>query len=146
MSMDLWGFKNAGELENNASELPDAILKEQIDLLGEKTNHVLCGKPMFLKIHSDGAEFRAATIFNVVVLALDDYTKTILIIYSNPEEEYPIAITVGDDIAEDRDGFHPKYRCGNKDDFIRSIKEILGSEDTMKTVQMLYSKAAVLVK
>lgn len=144
--MDLWNFKDAKELEKNIVDLPDTILKEQINLLGEKTNYVLYGKPMFLKVRSEEIDFKVATIFNIVVPSLDNYTKTLLIMYSNPEEEYPIAITVGKDFSEDKETFMPTYTCDNKEDYIKAIREILGSEDTMRIIQMLYSKAALLEK
>ena len=129
--MDLWSFEDVKELERNIADLPDTILKEQINLLGEKTNYVLYGKPMFVKVRSEEIDFKVATLFNIVVPSLDNYTKTLLIMYSNPEEEYPIAITVGKEFAEDKDTFRPNYTCDNKEDFIETIRKILGSEDTI---------------
>lgn len=146
MSMDLWNFKDARDLEKITVFLPDSILKEQILLLGEKTNHVLYGKPIFLKLKLEDFEYKMATIFDVVVPALDNYSKTLLVMYSNPEEEYPVAITLGGDIAEEDTFFSPDYTCNSKDEFVKAIKEILSSDQVMKTIQILYSKAYMLAK
>jgi len=45
MTRDLWGFMGVKELEKYTKDLPDTILKEQIGLLGEKTNFIVYGKP-----------------------------------------------------------------------------------------------------
>lgn len=144
MSTDLWGFKDEKDLQKNTADMPDTILKEQIALLGEKTNFVLYGKPVFIKVMSQDIEFKVATIFNVVVPSLDDYEKTILIMYSNPEANYPIAITVNSSYEEDREWFVPKYTCNTKEEFINAIREILSSTEVMETVCTLYSKAYML--
>ena len=83
MSKDLWGFKDPKELEKSTQDMPDSILKEQISLLASKTNYILYGKPTFIKVRSEGIDFKVATVFNVVVPALDNYSKTLLIMYSN---------------------------------------------------------------
>lgn len=70
---------------------------------------------MFLKAQSKKINFKVATIFDIVVPALDNYTKKLLIMYSNPEEEYPIAITAGKEISEDKDTFTPDYTCDKTD-------------------------------
>lgn len=144
MDRDLWGFKNEKDLERKITDLPDTILKEQIAKLGEKTNYVLYGKPIFLKIKFADFDYKMATIFNIVAPALDNYTKILLIMYSNPEEEYPVAITVGQELAKEEDYFIPDYTCNNLDEFVVAMKQILSSEETMSIVQMLYSKASML--
>lgn len=80
MERDFWGFTDFTDLEKNTKDMPDAILKEQIALLGEKTNFTIYGKLVFIKVKSEEIEYKVATIFNVVVPALDNYEKTILII------------------------------------------------------------------
>ena len=101
MERDLWGFKDVRELEKSTKDMPDMILKEQIALLGKKTNFTIYGKPVFIQVKSPLIEYKVATIFNVVVQALDNYEKTLLIMYSNPETEYPVSITLGSSYAED---------------------------------------------
>ena len=41
MARDLWGFHNVKDLEKSTKDMPDSILKEQIVLLGEKTNYTV---------------------------------------------------------------------------------------------------------
>ena len=101
MAIDLWGFKNVKDLEKNTSDFPETILKEQISALGDKTGFVLYGKPIYMKVTNHEVEYGAATIFNVIVPALDDYSKTVLIMYSNFEQNYPVAISVGKSFSED---------------------------------------------
>ncbi|MEZ3479493.1 MAG: hypothetical protein K1W08_12945 [Lachnospiraceae bacterium] len=144
MERDLWGFKDVRELEKSTKDMPDMILKEQIALLGKKTNFTIYGKPVFIQVKSPLIEYKVATIFNVVVQALDNYEKTLLIMYSNPETEYPVSITLGSSYAEDCEQFSPQYTCHDKEDFETAIKEILSSERVLKIIQMLYSKAVML--
>ncbi|MTI86126.1 MAG: hypothetical protein FH756_20090 [Firmicutes bacterium] len=144
MIKDLWGFKDPKELEKSTKDMPDSILKEQISLLAEKTNNILYGKPTFIKVRSEEINFKVATVFNVVVPALDNYSKTLLIMYSNPESEFPVAISVGSSYEEDCEWFDPKYSCNNKEEFETSIKEILSSDEVLRIIQILYSKASML--
>lgn len=142
--MDLWGFKDPKELEKNTKDMPDSILKEQISLLASKTNYILYGKPTFIKVRSEDIDFKIATVFDVVVPALDNYSKTLLIMYSNPEYEFPVAISVGSSYEEDCELFIPKYTCQDKEEFGASIKEILSSKEVLSIIQILYSKALAL--
>lgn len=142
--MDLWGFKDEADLKRSTTDMPDTILKEQITLLGEKTKFVLYGKPTYVRVKSEYIEYKVATIFNVVVPALDNYEKTILIMYSNPEASYPIAITINSSYEEDCEWFVPKYTCDKKEEFIDAIKEILSSTEVIEMIGTLYSKAYML--
>lgn len=144
MERDLWGFKDVKDLEKSTKDMPDTILKEQIALLGKKTNFTVYGKPVFIKVDSQEIEYKVATIFNVVVQALDNYEKTILIMYSNPETEYPVAITVNSSYEEDCETFVPAFICKDKNSFEIAIKKILSSDKVLGLIQMLYSKAAML--
>lgn len=142
---DLWGFKDVKELEKNIKDMPDTILKEQISSLGDKTNFILYGKPVSMKVTNNlQIHYGLATLFNIVVPKLDNYAKTILIMYSNPEEDYPVVISVGSSYEDDCEDFHPKYICNDKDEFIRVISEILSSEDVLHIVGILYAKASML--
>lgn len=144
MSIDLWGFKDVRDLEKNTSDFPEAILKEQIALLGDKTGFVLYGKPLYMKVKNVGIEYKAATIFDVVVPALDDYRKTVLIMYSNLEQNFPVAISVGKSFAEDLEYFEPSYECNNIEEFKDALKNVLNSDDVMNVIKILYSKANML--
>lgn len=144
MGKDLWSFKSAKDLERQTKDLPDTILKEQIMLLGEKTDYTLYGKPIFLKVNKEETNYSIATMFNVVVPSLDDYEKTILTMYSNPETEYPVAITLGKSFEDDCSFFNPDYVCNDKNEFENTIKEILASDEILNVIQMLFSKAAMI--
>ena len=144
MAMDLWGFKNARDLEKNTSDYPETILKEQISALGDKTGFVLYGKPLYMKVKNDEVEYRAATLFNVVVPSLDDYNKTLMILYSNLEDNYPVAISVGKSFAEDMEDFSPQYECRDLDEFKDTLKSILSADEVMDVIKTLYSKAHML--
>lgn len=144
MGKDLWSFKSAEELEKRTEDLPDTILKEQIMLLGVKTGFILRGKAIFIKANKEKIDYSIATMFNVVVPALDDYEKTILIMYSNPETEYPVAITLENSFEDDCDFFVPNYVCNDKEEFEKAIKEILASDKILNIIQMLFSKASMI--
>lgn len=144
MAMDLWGFKDTRELEKNTSDYPETILKKQISALGEKTGFVLYGKLLYMRVKNSDIEYKAATIFDVVVPVLDNYQKTILILYSNFENNYPVAISVGKSYAEDLEDFNPSYTCENLESFVDTLKNILSSDDVMDVIKTLYSKANML--
>lgn len=55
-----------------------------------------------------------------------------------------MAITLESSFEEDCEQFIPKFICNNKTEFEATIKEILSSEQVLKVIQMLYSKAAML--
>ena len=126
---DLWGFKDVKELNKDTADMPDMILKEQISLLSEKTNFVLCGKSIILKVKNPNIQYGLATVFDIFVPTLDNYSKTILIMYTNPDTEYPVAITVGSTFEEDCEYFCPTYTCKDYNEFIAEIEGILSSED-----------------
>lgn len=144
MFKDLWGFKDAKDLEKNTGDYPETILKEQISALGDKTGYVLYGKPLYMKVKNDEVEYRSATLFNVVVPSLDDYNKTLLILYSNFEDNYPVAISVGKSFAEDMEDFSPQYKCRDLDEFKDALKNILSTDEVMDVIKTLYSKASML--
>lgn len=141
---DLWGFRDIRELEKNTKDMPETILKEQISLLGDKTRFALYGKSVFINIKRADIEYSMALLFNVVVPQLDNYEKTLLIMYSNPENEYPVAITVGKSFEDDLECFFPKYVCTDKESFESTLKKILSSEEVLHTIEVLYAKAAML--
>jgi len=97
-----------------------------------------------MKVHNNAIDFSIATMFDVVVPALDNYEKTILIMYSNPETEYPVAITLGNSFEDDCELFKPDYVCKNKEEFEKTIKEILASDRILNMIQMLFSKASMI--
>lgn len=143
---DLWGFKDSKELERDIQNMPDTILKEQFNLVGEKTGYILYGKSSFVKVKKNYIGYEIATICDVIVPSLDGYAKTILIMYSNPEKDFPVSLTVNSNIPDDTECFDPKYTCSSEDEFKCAIKEILSSEEVLKIIRTLYSKASMLSK
>lgn len=141
--MDLWEF-NEKKLKNSTKELPNSILKEQADILSDKTGGVIYGTITNMKFTPDEAEvsYNLATVFDVVVPGLDNYRFTLLILYSRPEDDYPIAITVGTSLVEDTLNFVPECECENRQQFIEELKKILSSDEINKKIEILYSKAS----
>lgn len=141
--MDLWEF-NEKKLKNSAKELPNSILKEQADILSDKTGGVIYGTITNMKFTPDEAEvnYNLATVFDIVVPGLDNYRYTLLILYSRPEKDYPIAITVGSSLMEDTLYFQPECECENRQQFIEELKKILSSDEINKKIEILYSKAS----
>ncbi|WP_099468204.1 hypothetical protein [Konateibacter massiliensis] len=143
MSLDLWNF-NEKTLKNRAAELPNNILREQADILSDKTGGIIYGKISNRKFKPKDTDiqYNLATEFNVVVPLLDNYSYNLLILYSKPESDYPIAITVGSNVVDDAEDFNPQYECSNQKEFIESLKSILSSDEVNKNIEILYSKAS----
>ncbi len=143
MRLDLWKFDERS-LKKMSEELPNSILRGQADILSEKTGGVIYGKTTNMKFHSQDktVEYELATAFEIVVPQLDNYNYTLLIVYSKPEKDYPVAITVGSNIMDDAQKFRPAYVCENKEEFISALKEILSSEEINRNIGILYSKAS----
>ena len=75
--------------------------------LGEKTGYNIYGTCSLKRIKNSEIEYDIATIFELMVPALDKYRKTLLIVYSKPELAYTVAITVGHSYEEDMEMFTP---------------------------------------
>lgn len=142
MKLDLWQFDEKS-LKRDAEELPNSILREQADLLYVKTDGVIYGKVTNMKFQpqDDNIKYNLATAFEVIVPQLDHYHLTLFILYSKPEENYPVAITVGNSIPDDALRFSPDFECENKDEFIAALKKIFSSDDLNKNIRTLYAKA-----
>ena len=97
-----------------------------------------------MNVTNDKIIFKAATIFNIVVPVLDNYTKTILIMYSNLESIFPVTISIGKSFTEDMENFEPAYTCRNLEEFKKALKNILKSDDIMNVIKTLYSKANMI--
>ena len=141
MNKDFWGFKNEEELKRKIVDVPETVLKEQMENLGEKTGYVIYGTSSLIRIRNTSVKYEIATIFELIVPALDNYRKTLLIMYSKTEASYPVAITVGKSYEEDMETFNPNYECINKSEFENALKEILQSQEIMNLIALLYSKA-----
>lgn len=144
MENDFWGFKDSKDLDKKIEGLPDTILKKQFSILSQKTNYVLYGKSVSVKANDNMTGYQMANVYKVVVPSLDNYEKILLILYSNPEEEYPVAITVNKGMEiKDNIIFEPDYVCENKDQLIEAVKKILSSDEITNVIKILYAKASV---
>lgn len=141
MSKDLWGFRDERELVKYAVDIPETILREQMDYLGEKTGYNIYGTCSLMRIKNSEIEYDIATVFELMVPALDKYRKTLLIVYSKPELAYPVAITVGHSYEEDMEMFTPQCICNNTEEFSHELGKILQSSDTLNLIAVLYAKA-----
>lgn len=143
MKLDLWQFDEK-TLKKTIQELPNSILKEQAEILSDKTGGVIYGKITNMKFHplEENVKYNLATTFELVVPQLDNYQYTLLTVYSKTESDYPVAITVGSNIIDDAEWFCPKYECGNSDEFIQALKDILSSDEVNRDISVLYSKAS----
>ena len=140
--MDLWQFDERS-LKKATRGLPNSILKEQAELLSKKTQGVVYGRITNMKFEPGNrtVEYNLATVFEVVVPQLDNYSYTLMILYSRNEKDYPIAITVGSNLIDDADEFRPEYECYGSEDFVQALKAILSREDININITTLYAKA-----
>jgi len=123
---DLWGDIEEVKLPRN----PKVILKEQADAIGRKTKYVVRGKVIgSSELVKGSPSFRAALI--IVTPRLDNYTYDLLLA-SYPLEMYPLKIL----------SFPHKlsYECNTEEEFIEKLREILSSEEVMKTIAALVSQ------
>lgn len=144
---DFWGFKDSRDLRKKVADMPDIILKQQVTLLSDKTESEIYGKITNFKINDEDKDdigFELASVFDIVVPRLDNYSTTVLIMYSHPEEAYPISITVGNSYIDDLEVFEPKYDCKSKGEFESVLKDILSSEEVINKIKILFSKATIL--
>lgn len=144
MKLDLWNFDRQS-LKKSVQELPNTILKEQADMLEVKTGGVIYGKITNMKFSTQnlGVNYNLATAFEIVVPQLDNYNYTLLLMYSRPERDYPVAITVGSNIIDDAQCFTPQYECPDKEAFVEALREILSSEEVNKNINTLFAKANI---
>lgn len=125
-------------LMENASNL---ILEEQARYFEKTIKGVLYAKIINARLKSNAdiqiQEYKLATSFNIVSPVLDNYTYTLFTVYSNPESNYPIAISVNNN----EDYIDLDYTCNNKTEFIRDLSKILSSDKVTEIIEVIYSKS-----
>ena len=143
MHLDLWKF-NEQTLKKSTEQLPNSILKEQADMLSVKTGGVIYGKITNIKFtpQDKAIPYNLATLFDIVVPNLDNYHYTLLNLYSRPECDFPIAITVDSNLIDDAEVFSPDFVCRDREEFIEALRKILSSDEVSKNIEILYSKAS----
>lgn len=68
---------------------------------------------------------------------LDNYTYVLFTVYSNPESNYPVLISVNGNNSD----LDKEYICNDETEFVESLSKILSSEQTTETISVLYSKS-----
>ncbi|MCW6088165.1 hypothetical protein [Clostridium sporogenes] len=140
---DLWGFKDARDLRKESADMPDSIIKEQMALLSDKTEGVIYVKPTNYRVKGEEIDYKLASVFEMVVPRLDNYATTLLILYSYPDNAYPVAITVGSNYVDDQEDFNPRYECRDSEEFLKAVKNILNSKEVIDKVKILFSKGTI---
>lgn len=130
---NLWNLKG---IKSNIKNSPNLILEEQAKFFEKGVDDILYAKINNAKLNENEAlKYKLATNFSIVSPVLDNYTYVLLTVYSNPESNYPVLISVNCD--EDNN----EYQCNNEKEFIDVLSKILGSEKTTETISVLYSKS-----
>ena len=139
MSKSMWNLKN---IDNEIKNSPSAILREQAEHFEKETKQVLYARidNVTLKGNPD-FEYKLASNFSIMSPALDNYTYTIFTVYSNPESNYPLAITINFNKKDDLDWFQPDHVCKDEEEFIKALDSIIASEKVTEIVHILYSKS-----
>lgn len=132
---NLWNLK---DIKNNIKNSPNSILEEQAKYFEKGVGDILYAKVKNVKLNEEQKlKYKLATTFSIVSPVLDNYTYVLFSVYSNPESNYPVLISVNDNGENDT----MNYECSNEDDFVKSLSQILGSEKTTETISVLYSKS-----
>ena len=114
------------------------ILEEQAKYFEKGVDDILYAKVNNVKLNeSKESRYKLATTFSIVSPVLDNYTYVLFTVYSNPESNYPVVISVNDNGEED----NIEHECRNEKEFIDSLSKILSSDKTTETISVLYSKS-----
>lgn len=131
---NLWNLKN---IKSKIKNSPNIILEEQAKHFEKGVDNVLYAKIKNAKLHEfKYSNYKLATNFSIVSPVLDNYEYVLFTVYSNPESNYPIIISLNNDEENEYE-----YLCKNEQEFISALTEILGSEKTTETISVLYSKS-----
>ncbi|MCB9541687.1 MAG: hypothetical protein H6703_04460 [Myxococcales bacterium] len=119
---DLWG-----DLDDNSGPGVDsawwALLREQAELLAEKTDGQLIG--LVEIVAAPGRTFRAR--FIITVPALNGYRYELFQVTQRQLEDFPVEITQGD----------AALTCNDEDDFAGALAAVLRSDATQKALTRL---------
>lgn len=132
---NLWNLKN---IKSNIKNSPNLILEEQAKYFEKGVDDVLYAKINNAKlIELKESTYKLATSFSIVSPVLDNYTYVLFTVYSNPESNYPVLISLNDN----EEGYNTEYECRDEKEFIETLSQILGSEKTTDIISVLYSKS-----
>ena len=143
---DFWSFdKDILRAENTTA---NGILKEQADLLTQKTDSILQGKVKNYVLTEKDIALNIETAFEIVVPNLDNYTCILFYVYSKAEQNFPIIFSRYKMSKEENqwgkfeDTIHENDIANDDVQFKRILKEVLGSSETNEKIKVLYQKAA----
>ncbi len=135
---NLW---NLNDIDKKVSNSPNLILVEQAKYFEKSLKEVLYARISNTTLKaSELLDYKLATNFSIVSPTLDNYTYTLFTVYSNPESNYPLGISVNTN-NYNIDILDVDYTCNNETEFIDKLSEILSSEKTTEIITVLYSKS-----
>ena len=135
---NLW---NLNDIDKKVSNSPNLILVEQAKYFEKSLKEVLYARISNTTLEtSELLDYKLATNFSIVSPTLDNYTYTLFTVYSNPESNYPLGISVNTN-NYNIDILDVDYTCNNETEFIDKLSEILSSEKTTEIITVLYSKS-----
>lgn len=132
---NLWNLK---DIDRKASNSPNSILEEQAKYFEKNVNDILYAKITNTRLKDfKASDYKLATNFSIVSPTLDNYTYVLFTVYSNPESNYPVGISLNGN----KDYIDIDYICSNEEEFINKLSNILGSEEITDVISVLYSKS-----
>jgi hypothetical protein len=130
---NLWNLK---DIDRKASNSPNSILEEQAKYFEKNVNDILYAKITNTRLKDfTASDYKLATNFSIVSPTLDNYTYVLFTVYSNPESNYPVGISLNGN----KD--YIDHICNNEEEFIDKLSNILGSEEVTDVISVLYSKS-----
>jgi len=129
MADDLWpNFEKLPKFR-----APAQILREQAELLGEKTGNVIRAEVLPLKVRDEG---RLLFGFSLIAPALNNYRLRVLNLGHEVRRLYPAKLTTM--LQPPVEGRYPVYELGSESAFVEALKSVLGHETTVHAVQSLW--------
>ena len=140
---DFWSFDRKS-LEKEISTV-NGILKEQANLLTNKTGGILIGRVSNRKLERKDGFYDIETLFEIKVPNLANYVCRLFYVYSNARKNFPVLINY--ERLEDRnlrklEAFGQENEAKNESEFEKLLKNILQSPEVNETVKVLYAKAS----
>ncbi|MGL5068965.1 MAG: hypothetical protein ACRC6T_14315 [Sarcina sp.] len=132
---NLWNLKNIKSNIKNSPKVINVILEEQAKYFEKALDNVLYVSIKNTSLtENTSLTYKLATNFSIVSPTLDNYSYILFTVYSNPEKNYPVMISINNDDEVE-------YLCKDETEFIKSLEKILGSEETTETISILYTKS-----
>jgi hypothetical protein len=124
VTVDLWGeLPDVEEIKT-----PFVILKEQAELLTEKTGGLLVGEAS-QRLFDEGFQEKFECVLRIVIPTLNNYNYTILSL-SYGLGVYPLSLTAAS---------KPPVECSDEDEFKKELGKILKSKETQDVISKLFA-------